>query len=136
MCDHAGIEPELLHIVLYDGELLEPAEISGLARLYGCPVGVLKCPKVIMLEMGRRKHSAMAAEVCSLYIRLKHMAQDDKNADAEKYMGYAEWRLQGFLEAVKYDRLSYCHCLGAKERFLQYIRFATPQPKRRALSVK
>lgn len=42
-----------------------------------------------MLDMGRRRHSAMSAGVCALYIQLRHMAQDG-NQDAVKYLGFAE----------------------------------------------
>ena len=130
VCDHAGIEPELLLAVL-DGEgLLEPAEIRGLARLYGCPVGVLDYPKVIMLDMGRWKHRKMAAEVDSLYMQLKWMARTG-NAEAEKYLGWADWKQQRFMRAAYSNKLSYGHYLGVKETLSQYVSFATPRPKRR-----
>ena len=132
MCGHAGIEPELLHAVLYDGEPLEHAEIMGLARLYGCPAGVLLHRRTIMLDMGRRRHRAMAEEVCALYAGLQHMA-DAGNQDAGKYQGYAEERFRRFQEAVGHDRLSYCHNLGMRERLSRYIGFATPKPGRRQL---
>lgn len=132
MCGHAGIEPELLHAVLYGGEPLEPAEVMGLARLYGCPAGVLLSPGTIMLDMGRRRHCAMAEEVCALYAGLRHMA-DAGNQDAGKYLGYAEGRFRRFQEAVGHDRLSYCHYLGMRERLSQYIGFATPKPGHRQL---
>lgn len=42
VCDHAGIEPELLQAVLEEGEPLLPAELLGIARLYGVPIGLLE----------------------------------------------------------------------------------------------
>lgn len=132
MCDHAGIESELLRAVLYEGEPLDIAESRGLARLYECPVGVILHHETIMLNMGRRRHIAMAANVCVLYIQLQHMSQDG-NQDAGKYLGYAERRFMRFLEAVRYDRLSYCHYLGEREELSQYVSFATLKPKRRGL---
>lgn len=39
ICDHAGIEPELLHAVLEDGETLLPEEIGGERGFMESPVG-------------------------------------------------------------------------------------------------
>lgn len=130
MCNHAGIEPELLQAVLEDGELLLQVEIRGLARLYDVSSGLLECPRVVMLNMARRRHSAMAAEMCVLYIQLRHMALDG-NQEAVKYQGFNEWRIERFLKAVRHNKLSYCHYLGMKEFLLQYISFSTPRHKRR-----
>lgn len=132
MCDHAGIEPELLHAVLYDNELLEPAEVRGLSLLYGCPVGVLMHHDAVMLDMGRMRHRAMAEEVRDLYIQLQRMAQDG-NREAEKYLGYVKWKFTRFLEAVRDNRLSYCHYFGMMEDISQCIGFAAPRPGRRQL---
>lgn len=130
ICDHAGIEPELLQAVLEDGEPLLPEEIVGAAGLYGVPRGLLECREVTMLDMGRRRHAAMSAWVCALYIQLCHMAQDG-NQDAVKYLGFAEWRINRFLDAVRHNNLSYCQYLGIRELLQQYISFSTPRPKRR-----
>jgi hypothetical protein len=133
MCDHAGIEPELLYAVLRNGERLELQELLGFARLYGCSMGVLKCQKVIMLDRTRWKHRKMIADVDSLYIRLKCMAREG-NEEAEGYLKLAEWAQQEFLRSAHINRVSYCHYLGTKEKIQQYISFSTPLPQRRGLS--
>jgi hypothetical protein len=132
MCDHAGIELELLNAVLEGGELLESAEIMGLARLYGIPRGLLESQKVTMLNMKRWKHRKMAAEVDSLYMRLKWMARTG-NAEAEKYLKWADLDQQRFMRAAYDNNLSYCHYFGVRERLSQYVSFATPKPKRRGV---
>lgn len=129
MCDHAGIEPELLQAVLYGGELLEPAEIMGLARLYGCPAGVLLNRETIMLDMGRLKHAKMAAVVDAAYMLLKRT----DSQEAERYLKFATAKYQRFRMAVNSNGLSYGHYLGVRECVLQYVQWSTPMPKRRAL---
>ncbi len=133
MCDHAGIEPELLHAVLSDGEPLRYAELLGLARLYGCPVSVLACQKLIMLDTDRLRHKKMIAGVDNLYIWLKCMAREG-NQKAERYLELDDWRHQRFLRAAYSNSLSYGHYLGMREAFRQDISFSTPRPRRRGLS--
>lgn len=132
-CDHAEIGPELLHAAFKGEELLTPFEVISIARLYGCPAGVIECPKLTMLDMGRRRHKKMVMEVDCLYIQLKCMARDG-DREAEKYLEYADWKQQRFMRAAYEDRLSYCHYLGAKEQLKQYISFAAPKPKQRGLT--
>lgn len=133
MCDHAGIEMELLYAVLHNGEPLEYGELLGLARLYGCPVSVLACPKVIMLDTGRFRHRKMITEADNLYLRLKCMAREG-NEKAKRWLELTGWTQQEFMRAVHANRLSYCHYLGVRERLRQYISFSTLAPKRRGLS--
>lgn len=132
VCDHAGIEPELLHAALNGDEPLTLDEIMGISRLYGCPVSMIGCHKVIMLDMGRWRHKKLVAEVDNLYIRLKCMAGEG-NQEAEKYMKLAGWKQQRFLKAARENRLSYGHYLGMKEWLTQFIEFAALRPKRRGL---
>lgn len=133
MCDHAGIEPELLHAVLRDGELLKHGELLGLARLYGCPVGVLACHKLIMLDTDRFRHRKMIAEVDKLYTRLKCMAREG-NQRAERYSELGGWRHQRFLRAAYSNSLSYGHYFGLKENLLMDLSFCASAPRRRGLS--
>ncbi len=133
MCDHAGIEMELLYAVLHNGEPLEYGELLGLARLYGCPVSVLACPKVIMLDPGRLRHRKMIAQVDNLYLWLKCMAREGNQA-AKRWLKLADWLQQRFMRAVHTNSLSYGHYFGVREQLLQYISFSTPSPKRRGLS--
>lgn len=133
MCDHGGIEPELLQAVLYDGERLEPSELLGLARLYGCPVVVLEHRELIMLDRNKPKHRKMIAEVDNLYIKLKCMAREG-NEQAKTYAELTDWTQQGFLRAAHINKLSYCHYLGMREKIRMYISFSTPRPRRRGLS--
>lgn len=133
-CDHAEIGPELLHAAFKGEELLTPVEAISIARLYGCPAGVIGCPGLIMLDMGRPRHKKMVTEVDCLYIQLKYMAGCG-NQEAEKYLEHADWKQQGLMGAAYEDRLSYCHYLGVKEQLKQYIKFAELKPKRRGLTV-
>lgn len=133
MCDHAGIEPELLHAVLRDGELLKHGELLGLARLYGCPVGVLACHKLIMLDTDRFRHRKMIAEVDKLYTRLKCMAREG-NQRAERYSELGGWRHQRFLRAAYSNSLSYGHYFGLRENLLMDLSFCASAPRRRGLS--
>lgn len=133
VCDHAGIEPELLHAVLYNGKRLKYAELLCLAGLYCCPVSVLTCPKVIMLDTERPRHRKMIAKVDNLYTQLKCMAREG-NQKAERWLELTGWVQQRFLRAAYNKNLSYCHDLGVREQLRQYISFSTPSPKRRGLS--
>nr|WP_321153043.1 hypothetical protein [uncultured Acetatifactor sp.] len=132
VCDHARIEPELLRAVLEDGELLLPAEIGGISRLYGVPHGLLECRRAAMLDMGRWRHRKLVAKIDALYVMLKCMAREG-NQEAGKYLQWADRELQRFLEAAYRNRLSYGHYLGTREQLSQYIRFAAPRPKRRGM---
>lgn len=133
VCDHAGIEPELLQAVLNGDEVLMPVEVMGLSRLYGCPAGVISCPKVIMLDMGRYRQKKIVWHVNSIFMQLKCMAEGG-NKKAEKYLQWADWEQQRFLRAIYEDRLSYGHYLGVKEKLSQYVQFATPQLRRREVN--
>lgn len=134
VCDHAGIEPELLEAVLIGGESLTGTEILGLARLYRCPIGVLGNSEIVMLDMGKLKHKKMVREVELIYIQLRSMA-DGGNQDAEKYLNWVDWRKKRFMLAVYSNNLSYCHYLGIKEILCQYVGYAAPSPKRRGLAI-
>lgn len=81
----AEVTKELMLAVFRGEEDLTLEEICRIARYNGIPLSVLTCPKVIMLDMGRRRHRKMVAEVDNLYIRLKCMARDG-NQEAEKYL--------------------------------------------------
>lgn len=133
VCDHANIEPEVLQAALEGRETLTPDEVLAIARLYGCPAHVIDCAELIMLGMGKLKHNKMVMEIDSIYIWLKHMANEG-NPKAEEYLEWAYQRQQHFLRAAHEDRLSYCHYLGIKEQLNQYVSFATPRPKRRSLT--
>lgn len=130
ICDHAQIEPELLHAALDGTEVLTPTEIIAIARLYGCPIGVLNDSKLIMLDMNRSRHRKMVNEVKSIYIQLKGMT-DEGNHDAVKYSEWADWEFRKFMYAVRSNKFSYCHYLGIKEQLTQYVSFVIPKPKRR-----
>lgn len=133
ICDHARIEPELLHAALEGKEGLTQIEVIAIARLYGCPASVISCPNLVKLDAGRLRHKKMFREVCCIYFELKRMSREG-NRDAEKYLGWAEREYQMFLAAAYGDGLTYGHYLGIKERLSQYVSFATPKPKRRGLA--
>lgn len=135
-CYHAEIEPELLDAVMNDGEPLEHIEIIRLSRLYQCPVGVLTHHKIIMLDWNKWKHKKMIEKVHNLYMQLLYMAKCKGNLEAKKYLEYADRENQKFLDAAWENRLSYGHYLGAYEQLSQYVRFSTPEPKRRGLEKK
>ncbi len=130
VCDHAGIEPELLHVVLQGEEALTSIEVMRLSRLYRCSASVITCPSLIMLDMGRYRHKKIAWRVNSIFMQLKCMAEGG-NKEAEKYLQWTDWEQQRFLRAIHEDRLSYGHYFGIKEEFSQYVQFATPKLRRR-----
>ncbi len=88
VCGHAGIEPELLHAILEGSEAFAPAEVIAIARLYECPVDVISCPCLIMLDMTRIRHKKMVRDVVSIYKQLGRMAEGGNN-EAEGYLKWA-----------------------------------------------
>ena len=129
ICDHAEIEPELLEAVLADTEELTPVEIMKLSRLYGCPAGVLDHPAVVMLDMGRMRHQRMV-KVVSIHTQLQIIAAEG-NQKAAEYISLDEWRYLEFTFSVLGNKLSYCHYLGVKECFRNYVSWSMPAPKLR-----
>ncbi len=129
----AEVTKELMLAVFRGEEDLTLEEIYRIARYNGIPLSVLTCPKLIMLDMGRRRHRKMVAEVDNLYIKLKCMAREG-NQKAEKYLEFAGWEQQKFMRAAHNNRLSYGHYLVAKEEMRNYISFATPKPEKRGIS--
>lgn len=131
ICDHAGIDLELLQAVLCDGVALEEHEIRGIARLYGLPFGLISAPVVSMLDMTRYRHRRMAADVDLLYMRLKYMALMEHNDSAVRYLSKCGWIYHRFTAAVKANRLTYAHYFGTMEYLEQLISFSAPKPERR-----
>lgn len=131
----AEVTKELMLAVFRGEEDLTLEEICRIARYNGIPLSVLTCPKVIMLDMGRRRHRKMVAEVDNLYIRLKCMARDG-NQEAEKYLEFADWKQQCFLRAAHINKLSYGHYLVAREALSDYVKWSMPKPKKRGISIR
>ncbi len=131
----AEVTPELMLAVFRGEEDLTLMELSRIARYNGIPLSVLTCPKLIMLDMGRRRHRRMVAEVDSLYIKLKCMAREG-NQKAEKYLEWASWEQQRFMGAAHNNRLSYGHYLVAKEEMQNYILFAAPKQEKRGIEAR
>lgn len=131
-----SIPSEELVLAAFRGEEeLAADEIWRVARYNGIPLSVLTCPKVIMLDMSRRRHRKMVAEVDNLFIRLKCMAREG-NQKAEKYVEWADRENQKFLKAAHINKLSYIHYLGAKRQLSDYILFARPEPTKRGISAR
>lgn len=130
VCDMVNIEPELLQAVLNGCAFLDPADIIQIAALYGCSIGVIQYNKLIMLNMDRQKHSLMAAEVDSLYMRLKYMAKCERNEDAARYLEFCDMNIQEFMRAAHTNQLSYGHWLGIRHKMMDYLIFATPCKRR------
>ena len=129
----ANVTEELVLAAFRGEEELAADEIWRVARYNGIPLSVLTCPKVIMLDMGRRRHRKMVAEVNNLLIRLKCMAREG-NQKAEKYLEWADRENQDFLRAAHNNKLSYIHYLGAKRQISDYILFAKPEPTKRGIT--
>lgn len=123
----ANVTEELVLAAFRGEEELTVEEIWRVARYNGIPYSVLVCPNLIMLDMGRRRHRKMVAEIDNLYIQLKCMVREG-NQEAEKYLKWADRENQDFLRAAYNNRLSYIHYLGAKRQLSDYISFATPKP--------
>lgn len=128
----ANVTNELVLAAFRGEEELTADEIRRVARYNGIPYSVLTCPKVIMLDMSRRRHRKMVAEVDNLFIRLKCMAREG-NQKAEKYLEWADRENQKFLKAAHINKLSYIHYLGAKRQLSDYILFARPKPTKRGI---
>lgn len=131
----ANVTMEPLLAVFRGEEELTDDEIWRVARYNGIPYSVLTCPKVIMLDMSRRRHRKMVTEVNNLFIRLKCMAREG-NEKAEEYLEWADREDQKFLRAAHNNRLSYIHYLGAKKQMEDYISFATPKPEKRGIAAR
>lgn len=131
----ANVTDELVLAAFRGEEELTADEIRRVARYNGIPLSVLTCPKVIMMDMGRRRHRKMVAEVNNLYIRLKYMAREG-NQKAEKYLEWADRENQKLLRAAHDNSLSYIHYLGAKRQMKDYISFATPKPEKRGIAAR
>ena len=131
----AEVTKELMLAVFRGEEDLTLEEICRIARYNGIPLSVLVCPKLIMLDMSRRRHRKMVAEVDNLFIRLKCMAREG-NQKAEKYLEWADRENQKFLKAAHINKLSYIHYLGAKRQLSDYILFARPEPTKRGISAR
>ena len=129
----ANVTEELVLAAFRGEEELTAEEIWKVARYNSIPYSVLTCPKVIMLDIGRRRHRKMVAEVDNLYIHLKCMAREG-NQKAEKYLEWADRENQKFLRAAHNNRLSYIHYLGAKRQLSDYILFARPELTKRGIS--
>ena len=138
-CLHVGyfanVTDELVLAAFRGEEELTADEIRRVARYNGIPYSVLTCPKVIMLDMSRRRHRKMVAEVDNLFIRLKCMAREG-NQKAEKYLEWADRENQKFLKAAHINKLSYIHYLGAKRKLSDYILFARPEPTKRGIAAR
>ena len=128
----ANVTNELVLAAFRGEEELTTDEIWRVARYNGIPYSVLTCPKVIMLDMNRRRHVKMVTGVDNLCIRLKYMSSEG-NQKAEKYLEWADRENQDFLRAAYNNRLSYIHYLGAKKQLSDYIHFATPKPEKRGI---
>lgn len=85
----ANVTNELALATFRGEEELTADEVRRVARYNGIPYSVLTGPKVIMLDMSRRRHRKMVAEVDNLFIRLKCMAREE-NQKAEKYLEWAD----------------------------------------------
>lgn len=131
----ANVTDELVLAAFRGEEELTVDEIWKVAYYNSIPYSVLTCPKVIMLDMGRRRHRKMVAEVDDLYIRLRSMASEG-NQEAEGYLRYADSEYQSFSKAIYNNRLSYIHYLAAKRQLANYIFFARPKPTKRGVSTR
>ena len=128
----AEVTQELMLAVFRGEEDLTFAEISRIAHYNKIPLSVLTCPEVIMLDMRRRRHRKMIAEVDNLYIQLKFMARDG-NKEAESYLKFADWKQQCFMRAAHINKLSYGHYLTAREALSNYVKWSMPKLVKREL---
>ncbi len=131
----ADVTSELLLAAFRGEEELTADEVRRVARYNGILYSVLTCPKVIMLDMSRRRHRKMVTEVNNLYIQLQYMASGG-NQKAEEYLEWADRENQKFLKAAHDNKLSYIHYLGAKRRLSDYILFARPESTKRGIAAR
>lgn len=79
----ANVTEELVLAAFRGEERLTVNEILKVAYHSGIPYSVLTCPRLILLDMGRRRHRKMIAEVDGSCIQLRCMAGNG-NQEAER----------------------------------------------------
>lgn len=85
----ANVTPELYIEALKGNAVLLPNELRGIAKYTGIPLGVISCPKLIMLDKYNRKHKAMIdKQEADLYAIWELQKQGYKDADL--FMKYSK----------------------------------------------
>lgn len=116
---HAGVTPELYIEALKGNEELTFKELSGIARLTNIPIGVIQCPKLIMLDKRNRKHQDMIKRQSEALRKIQYF-QENGNKDADLFMKYCgRENLLRLGQAFERDAASYCWYLGVQKEIGQ-----------------
>lgn len=118
----AEITTELLQAALEGEEELTTGELVKMARYSEIPVGVLMCPKTIMLDKHSLKHQKMVADLLDQLPAIAEKEQGGSPA-ATIFMRYHRASLVNLELAFLEGRATYGQYLGAKERVDQTISF-------------
>ncbi len=132
--DHAGVTPELYLEALKGNEELTFKELSGVARLTNIPIGVITCPKLIMMNKINRKHQGMIKQQSEALHKIQYY-QERGNSDAVRFMKYCgRENLVRLGQAFERDCASYCWYLGVQEEIDQV--FLSVQAKEKKVKAR
>lgn len=116
---HAGVTPELYLEALKGNEELTFKELSGVARLTNIPIGVIQCPKLIMMNKNNRKHQGMIKRQTEALYKI-WWYQKNGNSTADLFMKYdGRAHLVNLELAFKRDAASYCWYLSVQAEINQ-----------------
>lgn len=125
----AEVTTELLQAAIQGEEELTTGELVKMARYSEIPVGVLMCPKTIMLDKHSLKHQKMVADLLGQLSVISEKEREGSPA-ATIFMRYHKADL-GNLELAFHDGLAtYGQYLGAKERVDQTFSFIRNEEKK------
>lgn len=112
--DYAGVTPELYIEALKGNEELTFKELSGVARLTNIPIGVITCPKLIMMNKINRKHQGMIKQQSEALHKIQYY-QERENSGAVRFMKYFGKRnLVNLGLAFEQDTATYCWYLSVQ----------------------
>lgn len=125
----AEVTTELLEAAIRGEEELTTGELVKMARYSEIPVGVLTCPKMIMLDKHSLKHQKMVTDLLGQFPVIAEKEREGSPA-AIIYMRYHRVNLSNLEFAFLDERATYGQYLGAKERVNQTISFIRNEEKK------
>lgn len=117
----ADVTTDLLEAAMREEGELTIMELSKISHYAAVPLGVLTCPKLIMLRRDRYRHCQM---IQALHKKLYLIYETSRNGSkaAEFYMKYRRGALVSLLlDFQNLKTVSYCRYLGVKEEIDQTL---------------
>jgi len=118
----ANVTRELFEAALAGYEKLTDEELRKIACYAEIPIGVLRCPHLIMLNRCRLRHQKMVRGLCKSILLILGK-QKDGSMEAARFMQYYRKDIVNLTLAFLDNSASYAQYLGAKERVDQTIQF-------------